>query len=85
MISVMMVNIDKIHPGSIEILNKVAFSVARSIIPGCRNDVDKTMEETFMTHSRSYGGSCGSSYQEFVLIMGLIRDEFELPINGQSI
>ena len=32
-------------------------SVARSWIPGSRCAVDKTMEETFMKHAKSKGGS----------------------------
>ena len=60
MFSVMMANIDESHPESIEILKKGAFSVVRSNVPGCRTDVDKTMEETFMKHSKSHGGASGS-------------------------
>ena len=59
MFPVMMVNIDESHQGSLEILKKGAFSVARSSIPGCRTDVDKTMEETFMKQSKSHGGASG--------------------------
>ena len=36
-------------------------SVARSFIPGNRCAVDKTMEETFMKHAKSRGGSGGSA------------------------
>ena len=38
-------NIDDSHPGALELLKQGAFSVARSFVPGCRTDVDKTMEE----------------------------------------
>ena len=49
------------------------FSVARSMIPGNRCAVDKTMEETFMKHAKSKGGAglCGllknfDAYQRWV-------------------
>ena len=37
-------------------LQRGAFSVARSFIPGNRSAVDKTIEETFMKHAKSRGG-----------------------------
>ena len=47
------------------------------MVPGCRTDVDKTMEETFMKHSKSHGGTSGAgisgitrnnaAYQRWVL------------------
>ena len=36
------------------------FSVARSFVPGSRSATDKTIEETFMKHSESRGGSGGA-------------------------
>ena len=33
--------------------------LARSSIPGCRTDVDKTMEETSVQQSKSHGGASG--------------------------
>ena len=35
----------------------INFSVARSLTPGNRSAVDKTMEETFMKHAKSRGGT----------------------------
>lgn len=77
MFSSMISNIDVTHPGSLELLKNGAISVARSMIPGSRTDVDKTMEETFMPHSKSGGGASGagitgltrnfSAYQRWVL------------------
>ena len=58
--SVFLANIDESHPGALELVKAGAFSVARSFIPGNRADVDKTMEETFMRHAKSHGGSAGS-------------------------
>lgn len=52
-------NIEETHPGATELLQRGAIGVARSKIPGNRCDVDKTMEETFMRHSKSRGGSGG--------------------------
>ena len=60
MFSLFLANIDETHPGAIELLKLGAFSVARSMVPGSRTDVDKTMEETFMKHSKSHGGASGA-------------------------
>ena len=35
--------------------------MARSFVPGNRCPVDKTIEETFMKHSKSHGGAGGGS------------------------
>ena len=58
--SVFLANLDESHPGALELVKSGAFSVARSFVPGNRTDVDKTMEETFMRHAKSHGGSAGS-------------------------
>ena len=57
--STYLANIEESHPGATEILKQGAMSVARSIIPGNRFDVDKTMEETFMKQAKSrvWGGA----------------------------
>ncbi|KAK6184936.1 hypothetical protein SNE40_007284 [Patella caerulea] len=59
--SMYMANIESSHPGSLELLKRGAISVARSFVPGSRCDVDKTIEETFMKHAKSRGGSGSSS------------------------
>ena len=56
----MLANIDKTHPGAVEMLKQGAFSVACSFIPGNCADVDKTMEETFMKDSKSHDGTSGA-------------------------
>ena len=55
-----MANIEESHPGATELLERGAISVARSFIPGCRNAVDKTIEEIMMKHAKSHGGAGGS-------------------------
>ena len=50
-------NLDFSHPGSVQEIRMGVISVARSFIPGNRCSVDKTMEETFMKHAKSRGGS----------------------------
>ena len=52
-------NIHETHPGASELLKAGAISVARSYVPGNRCAVDKTIEETFMKHVKSRGGSGG--------------------------
>ena len=54
--AVFLANIECSHPGATEMLERGAFSVARSFIPGNRSAVDKTIEETFMKHAKSRGG-----------------------------
>ena len=58
--SVFLANIEHSHPGAVEQIKEGVFSVARSFIPGCRSATDKTIEETFMKHSKSRGGSGGA-------------------------
>lgn len=50
-------NIELSHPGASNLLESGAISVARSLIPGARSAVDKTMEETFMRFSKASGKS----------------------------
>ena len=57
--SVFLANVDETHPGASELLTGGAISVARSFVPGNRCAVDKTIEETFMKHAKSHGGSGG--------------------------
>ena len=58
--AIFMANIEESHPGATELLEREAIRVARSFIPGCRNAVDKTIEETIMKHAKSHGGAGGS-------------------------
>ena len=55
--SVFLANIEVSHPGATDLIKRGAMSVARSFIPGNRCAVDKTMEETFMRHAKSHGGT----------------------------
>ena len=68
--AVFLANIEQTHPGARTLLEKGAFSVARSFIPGNRCPVDKTIEETFMKHLKSHGGTggCGAG------LSGLVND-----------
>ena len=76
--SVFLQNIDQTHPGAKELLEKGALSVARSLLPACRNPIDLTIEQTFMKHAKSGGGGTGvgiigitlypKAYQHWVLI-----------------
>lgn len=53
-------NVETSHPGSTSLLQRGAFSVARSFVPGNRCDVDKTMEETFMRDAKSHNSCSGA-------------------------
>jgi hypothetical protein len=55
-----LVNIELSHPGATEQLKRGAISVARSFIPVNLCLVDKTIEETFMRHSKSRGGGASA-------------------------
>ena len=48
-------NIYQTHPCVKELLEKGVPRVARSLLPGCRNPVDLTIEQTFMKHAKSKG------------------------------
>ena len=58
--AVFLANIDHSHPGALELIKNGVFSIARSFVPGNRSATDKTIEETFMKHSKSRGGSGGA-------------------------
>ena len=66
--SVFLQNINQTHPGAKELLEKGALSVAKPLLPGCRNPVDLTIEQTFMKHAKSRGGGTG------VGIIGITRN-----------
>ena len=68
------------HPGATELLEQGAMSVARSFIPGCRNAVDKTIEETIRKHATSHGGAGGSGTG----ISGLLRDTDAMRTKHES-
>ena len=53
--AIFLANIKTTHPGATDLLRCGVFSVARSLIPGNRCAVDKTMEETFQKHTKSRG------------------------------
>ena len=57
---VFLANIDHSHPGALQLIKQGVFSVARSFVPGSRSATDKTIEETFMKHSKSRGGNVGA-------------------------
>ena len=59
--SVFLTNIETTHPGASDLLRKGAISVARSLVPGSRCQVDKTMEETFIKHAKSHNQASGGS------------------------
>ena len=50
-----MTNLELSHPGAMELIDRGAIAVARSLIPGSLCEVDKTMEETFMKFAKSSG------------------------------
>ena len=56
-LGIFLANIQYSHPGATALLKNGAFSAACSLIPGNGCAVDKTMEETFMRHAKSRGGS----------------------------
>ena len=54
--SLFLMNLHESHPGADELLRRGAISVARSFIPGNREEVDKVIEETFNRHGKSRCG-----------------------------
>jgi len=54
-------NLPQTHPGAVELLRNNGFSVARSTVPGCRNAVDITIEQTINRSAKTSGGVIGFS------------------------
>jgi len=46
MFSVLLANVDDTHPGALDLVKRGAISVARSVIPGFREDVERQSCET---------------------------------------
>ena len=59
--SLLITNTETSHLGSSELLQRGAISAAQSFIPGIRCAIDRTMEETFMKHSKSHAATGCSS------------------------
>jgi hypothetical protein len=56
-----LINLESTHPGARDLLKQNGFSVSRSDIPGTRNAVDITIEQTINRHAKSRGGIIGFS------------------------
>jgi len=79
MFCVLLANVDDTHPGALDLLKRGAISVARAMIPGFREDVDRTTEETIMRDSKTYSGASGTgisgitrnyaAYQRWILLI----------------
>lgn len=58
---VSLATLDESHPGLEELLRNNGFSVSRSDVPGSRNAVDITIEQTINRSAKSHGGIIGFS------------------------
>ena len=58
---IMLMNLNKTHPGSDDLLRKNGFSVCRLLIPLSRNAVDIMIEQTINQHAKRQGGIIGFS------------------------
>ena len=56
-----LLNLPVAHPAADDILRKGGLSVSRSNVPGSRNPIDKTTEQTINHHIKSAGGIVGFS------------------------
>lgn len=54
-------HIDQLHPGAPALLMENGFSVSRSAVPGCRNPIDLTIEQTINPSATTAGGIVGFS------------------------
>ena len=82
--SLFIANTETSHPGSSELLQRGAISAAWSFIPGNRCAIDKTMEETFMKHSKSHAATGGSSAGLSGILMNYNAYGSEQFMRGQS-
>ena len=56
-----LLNLDRTHPGLKDLLKRNGFSVNRSGVPTSRNAIDITIEQTINRHAKSHGGIIGFS------------------------
>ena len=54
-----LLNLDRTHPGLKDLLKRNGFSVNRSGVPTSRNGVDITIQQTIIRHAKSHGGIIG--------------------------
>ena len=54
-------NLNSTHPGAEELMRNNGFSASRSNVPGCRNAIDLTIEQTINRYAKSRGGIIGFS------------------------
>jgi len=54
-------NLQKSHPGAEKLIRDCGFSVARSVVPGCRIPIDQTIEQTVNRSAKTSGGIIGFS------------------------
>ena len=54
-----LLNLDRIHPGLKDLLKRNGFSVNRSGVPTSRNAADITIKQTVNRHAKSHGGIIG--------------------------
>ena len=57
-----LLNLDRTHPGLKDLLKRNGLSVNRSGVPTSRNAVDITIEQTINRHAKSHGGIIGFSH-----------------------
>jgi hypothetical protein len=56
-----LMNLDSTHPGASTLLRMNGFTAARSNVPGCRNAMDLTIEQTINRSAKTAGGIIGFS------------------------
>jgi len=54
-------SVTSIHPEACKLLSKYGISVSRSAVPGCRNAIDMTIEQTINRSAKTAGGIVGFS------------------------
>ena len=60
----LLLNLNESHPGAEELLRNKGFSVCRSSVPGARNAVDLTIEQTINRQAKCKGGIVGFSQNQ---------------------
>ena len=69
--SCLLMNLEENYPGAEQLMRRGVISVTRSLIPDCRVDTNKTIEETIMRHTKSRGGFSGQG----VGLTGLLHNQ----------
>ena len=83
-------NLNTSHPGARQMLSECGISVSRSSVPGCRNAIDITIEQTINRSAKTPGGIIGFSrkptaYYRWCLTRSTRAEYVEAALDGADL